>query len=232
MDETTLIAGMGVALAALFWIVTQWNVIRTKNILLKFSEKSKSDANKLINDSFVKMEATLNEKIQQLSTSINNSVPDLTSLESMNDGLSELRESLERLPQTINEAVAGQLNLAIPIIQENIVASMDAKLKSVKAVEAHKLNAALRQFGAQVDESTGEIEGALAEQMSQGADPVQMALMKMLATPIPERLAEENPLMAQMFQLGKAQAVQMFNNSPTGKRVNTSNNNDRTGIFG
>jgi hypothetical protein len=121
--------------------------------------------------------------------------------------------SLKPLMEGLNESIASMMNAQVEVLKNEMITSFEKKLASVEAVKGHKLAAAARQLGIQVDELTDSVEADLMAKAGEGTNGMQLAAMNLLSQPIPEKWAKENPLTAEAWKLGKLQLVQMIANN-------------------
>jgi len=248
MDPLEIIAIVSVLTAAGFWIFTQWNIIRTKNTLLKFQKEARSNASELITEQFEKVDeriSVIKGTISMISSKIDMiKIPNLEGLqESMQKELSEIRECLPdvtEIEESVMEAVNGQLTQLGPVLTAELTTAMAAQLKSYEREKTRQLGQQLAKFGIAIDEAGEAMQGDIIAQAQQGVSPLQIAVMNFLGQKVSPAYAEENPGTAMFFNLAKVQAVQFMQDqglAPAGignKAINSKAlvRSDKTSPFG
>lgn len=234
MDSTTLIGIMGVAIAAAFWIVTQWNIVRTKRILLAFQKEARDRADLLISDQFKKMEILIDQKISRIPS------PDLTSFKA--DLMSSLPEmDSEQLLSDIGLMVNQQLNALIPSMGAQVREDLKLEMRAFQDRENTRIKKELTKYGIAINETGEAIEGEIMAQAQEGLSPVQIQALNFLKTNPSQTFIEENPGAAMFLQLAKMSAMQFLQGngnsipgifSGQGKNTQERNKGARSGIFG
>ena len=125
-----------------------------------------------------------------------------------------------------------QLNAMVPILTTQINDAIATKFESLKGVEAHKMAAVAQKLGIEVDGMTEEVEGQLQDMAAEGMAPAAQMAMRILQTDFPEKYKEENPMLSQIWQLGKLQAGKVL--QQTGQPLSTQKavTTVKSGIFG
>lgn len=211
MDPLEIIAIVSVATAALFWIVTQWNIVHTKNVLKAFQVEARTSADQKIDAAFLKIEALMTGQIAAIK------LPTMPDLDLLNRDikleLETLRSEipdLEEIEVSIMTAVNGQLTQLGPALTTELAGAMAAQLKSYDREKTRQLGQQLSKFGIAIEETGEAIKGDLIAQSQEGVSPVQIALMNFLGQKVSPAYAEENPGAAMFFNLAKVQAVQFM----------------------
>ena len=238
MDPLEIIAIVSVATAALFWIVTQWNIVHTKNVLKRFQVEARTSADQKIEAAFLKIEALISGQISAIK------IPDLDLLNrDIKLELETLRSEipdLEEIETSIMEAVNGQLTQLGPVLTSELSTAMAAQLKSYEREKTRQLGQQLSKFGIAIDEAGEAMQGDIISQAQQGVSPLQIAVMNFLGQKVSPAYAEENPGTAMFFNLAKVQAVQFMQDqglAPAGignKAINSKAlvRSDKTSPFG
>ena len=221
MDPLELIAIVSVLTAAGFWIFTQWNIIRTKNTLLKFQKEARTNASELITEQFEKVDeriSVIKGTISTISSKIDMiKIPAMPDLDLLNRDikleLETLRSEipdLEEIETSIMEAVNGQLTQLGPVLTSELSTALAAHLKSYEREKTRQLGQQLAKFGIVIDEAGEAMQGDIIAQAQQGVSPLQIAVMNFLGQKVSPAYAEENPGTAMFFNLAKVQAVQFM----------------------
>jgi hypothetical protein len=124
-------------------------------------------------------------------------------------------------------------------MREQILTTLDAKLKSWEAQKTRQLGKALEPYGVLIDESGNQIQADLAEQAAEGLNPLQIAALEFINQRTSPQFTQDNPGAAMFFKAAKVQAAKMFQDESNArgqsKVINDSKKNLSTtssGIFG
>ena len=238
MDPLEIIAIVSVATAALFWIVTQWNIVHTKNVLKKFQAEARNDATAKIDAAFVKIETLISEKISAVK------IPDLAGIEaSIKSELETLRSEipdLDGIHESIMEAVNGQLTQLGPALTEQIVGTVGQQLKTWEAQKTRQLGQQLSKYGIAIEETGEAIQGEILAKSQEGLSPVHIAALEFLGKKVSPAYAEENPAAAMFLDLAKVQAVKMLQeqgldmpgSGTKSLKPGRATNTDKSGLYG
>ena len=152
--------------------------------------------------------------------------------------LSLQSQEILNIQQSTIEAVNAQLNALVEVMRDQMITTLDAKLKSWEAQKTRQLGKALEPYGVLIDESGNKIQAEFADQAAEGLSPLQVAALDFINQRTSPQFAEDNPGAAIFFKAAKLQAAKMFQDESAkrgGKSLNDSNKNTITktsGIFG
>jgi len=194
--------------------------------------------------------ASMNEQIQafhtkvgRIQTSISEVTVVMKSQPNLNDGLSSYQESLKGMVEDLQnqtlQALNTQLNAAVETIRVEIVASIDAKLKSFEAVKQKQLNKALKQFGLQVNEMGEAVQGEILSDADEtGMSPYHVAALNILSQTPSEEFMANNPTAAMLWKTAQVQGIKALqtglSEQKKGTTLNKNNGNvptNNSGIF-
>ena len=237
MNTMEIIAlSFSIGIAAVFWIVTQWNIIKTKNVLLKFQAEARSNASDLITAQFQRMEGMLDQKIKGIN------IPKLDEL----DLLIGKRLDLIDIP----EIPAFDMNPMIDELTNRVNGIMAAQGENLKTqvLESSKmsLNALKSGLTRGLHKELGELEGPLddfAEGLMQDAaasmNPQAMVMSEIMNMNVSDKFAKDNPLATLALRAGKMALLKGMSEGGLGggastKEPNTQKGNTapNSGIFG
>jgi hypothetical protein len=195
MDPTVMIAVLGVVMAAAFWIVTQWNVIRTKNILLKFSQKSKQDATDLINGQFARMETLIDDRIVAMEQRINGA---------MSRAMEQI--DIPEIPKIDLQPIYDAISAQGVSLKADVIDSCSQAFRGMQSGAARALQGQLGQY----DELLDNVGGEIMSELAQRATPLDLARAEILGTKVSDKYAKEHPAAAMLIKAGKIQMMQML----------------------
>jgi hypothetical protein len=152
-------------------------------------------------------------------------------------GLGSQILQLKEIQNATLESVNAQLNALVEVMREQMLTTLDAKLKSWEAQKTRQLGKALEPYGVLIDESGNQIQAEITERAQEGLSPLQAAALEFINQKTSPQFAESNPGAAMFFKAAKVQAAKMFQEESaarTGKPLNDSNKNTSTNssIFG
>ena len=174
MDSNLLITMIGVVVAASFWIVTQWNIISTKNHLsarvIKAGDETKAQAI----DTVLGMEKRVNES--------------LTKVEAVIAALPKFDEDMLAIDY---EEMAENLKPVLgPMVSEHV----GMAINQAKAQETKSLQAQLETLG--LDEVIGEAK----EQVLAQLPPEALAYKRMMDSRPSKKWSNEHPIETQLYE--------------------------------
>jgi hypothetical protein len=188
MDTTTVIAGMGVLIAALFWIVTQWNVIRVGRQLKAVQAEAREHADQVINQAFQTMGTLMDQKISQIR------IPEMEEI--------DFTEAVNTIEARFRGALAEQGNALKTEV-------MEASKASAMALQSGFVRSLNRELGAVDGDLTELAEGTL-EQLAQTADPMDMLSAEIINTRPSKQFQKDHPVATMMLSQGKLQFIQQM----------------------
>lgn len=197
VDSMELIAAISVITAAAFWIVTQWNVIRTKNILVKRAEKSWTDVRTELDTRFIQLETLIETKIKSIP------IPDLD-LEPIK---ADLRTSLDGL--------RNDLAATFDQMKGDITTSVVKTYASQKSAATRQLQKELKTLTPGIEALEGEVMAQLQDQI----DPTAMIMQQIMTQDVTEEFAETHPIETLMLRAGKAEFLKRAKDLMPGKTV-------------
>jgi len=188
MDSTTLIAVLGVLIAAMFWIVTQWNVIRVGRQLKAVQSEARAHADQVISSAFQRMEETIDAKIK---TIVIPEVDDVDFTEAINTIEARMRGAL---------AEQGEL-LKLQVLE--------ASKASAMALQSGLTRSINRELGALDEDLTNLAEGTIAE-IAGSADPMDLLAGEIINTRPSKQFQKDHPVATLMLSQGKMQFIQQM----------------------
>ena len=241
MDSTTVIAMIGLVLAAGFWIITQLNVLGVGKKIHKFQEEAREHADQLIAEKFKEVDAKISLITQQIPKmdyqKIQEMMPDIPEFPEMPD--------LEALRGAILSDLNAQLNAAIPIISKEVQEAVKNEYRTIKGKETMALGKALEPYGVGISEAGETIRAEITAAAQEGMDPMQLAAMQLMQRKPSPAWIDENPGAAMFLDLTKMFAAQYISGGGNGtnqvgfpqtgknsKKALSSGNQDKSGIFG
>jgi hypothetical protein len=208
--DWTWIGGIVVAVSgAVFWIATQWNIIRTKNKISETVRKAVKNLEGMVEERFTAMKS---ENERSLETKI-----------------LELSKGLDQT--TIQKGLEGQINglweqLRVDLGQ-TFIQVQDQTLESIKKYYASTKSAEVRGLMAELNELSPDIaqylEGVKGEFAKGDLDPKKLAALKILDRKVPDKYAAEHPFEAMILDLGKAKALEFINQGQEGIKSGKGN---------
>ena len=189
MDLITIIAIVSVGTAAAFWIVTQWNIIRTKNVLLKFQTEAREHAANLITAQFSRMETL----ISALETRLNGAI----SLEMEQIDIPEV--DLPALRAALTADLQGLLASQGDSLKTQVLESTQASMAAMKSGLTRGLHKELGALEGPIDEFA---EGLL-QQAAASMAPQDMLLAQIMQMDVSDKFARDNPLATLALRYGK-----------------------------
>jgi hypothetical protein len=206
MDDSLIIAGIGVAVAALFWIVTQWNIVRTKTILLKTQIEMRDHAAKLINEQFSRMEGLLDQKIQAMETRINGAI-------------SLAMEQID-IPEFDLNPIQQMINAQGQQLKADVLESSSQAFNGMLSGQARALQGQLKPY----DELLDNVGGEIMSELAQRATPLDLAKAEILGTKVSDKYAKEHPAAAMLIKAGKIQMMQMLDSGQIPGMISNTQN--------
>lgn len=152
--------------------------------------------------------------------------------------LSSLSLEFKEIQSSTLESVNSQLNALVEVMREQMLTTLDAKLKSWEAQKTRQLGKALEPYGVLIDESGNQIQAELAEQATEGLSPLQIAALEFINQRTSPQFAADNPGAAMFFKAAKVQAAKMFQDESAARGTKVINDSKRNtsvtsnGIFG
>jgi hypothetical protein len=181
----------GVLLAAVFWIVTQWNVIRVGKQLKAVQADAREHADQVINQTFQRMEATIDSKISQIRIPEIPEVDDIDFTEAVN---------------TIEARTRGLFTEFGTALKAEI---LEASKASAMALQSGFIRSLNRELGALDGDLTDLAEGTIAE-LAQSADPMDLLAGEIINTRPSKAFQKDHPVATLMLSQGKMQFIQQM----------------------
>lgn len=237
MNTMEIIAlSFSIGIAAVFWIVTQWNIIKTKNVLLKFQAEARSNASDLITAQFQRMEGMLDQKIKGIN------IPKLDEI----DLLIGKRLDMLEIPEIptfdmtpMVDELTNRVNGIMAAQGDNIKAQvLESSKMSFKAMTSG-LTRGLHKELSGLEGPLDEFAEGLMNEAAASMDPQQMVMAQIMNMDVSDKFAKDNPLATLALRYGKMGLLKGMSEGGLGggastKEPNTQKGNTapNSGIFG
>jgi len=208
--DWTLIGGIAVAVSgAVFWIATQYNIIRTKNIIsgiVKSAVKNLEDMVEIrFNSMRQEIEKSLEAKILVLQQGLDQD---------------QIQKSLEGQINGLWEQLRQDLGQTFVQVQNETLESVKKYYASTKSAEVRGLMAELNDLSPDIAQYIDGVKGEFAKG---DLDPAKLAALKILDRKVPEKYAADHPFEAMILDLGKAKALEFINQGQQGIKSGKGN---------
>jgi hypothetical protein len=191
MDTTTVIAGMGVLIAALFWIVTQWNVIRVGRQLKAVQAEAREHADQVINQAFQTMGTLMDTKISQIR------IPEIPEVEDI-----DFTQAIDTIEARMRGALAEQGEL----LKAQVLESSKASFMAMQSGLTRGLHRELKEFEGPLDELAENYIAEAAATMN----PTDALMAQIVNQDVSDKFARDQPLATTAFRVGKMAIVQQL----------------------
>lgn len=201
MNTTELIAlGFSVGIAAIFWIVTQWNIVRTKRELLKFQKEARDHASKLIEEQFAKMDQVIEGKLRILNIP---KIDELDLLIGKRIDAIELPEIPAFDPAPIVNEMTVRVNAMLEAQGEELKAKvLESTKMSFKAMQSGLTRGLQRELG-NLEGPIDEFASEILEQATASMNPTDMMMAQIMNMDVSDKFAKDNPLATLALRYGK-----------------------------